>query len=441
VTSFTDVTEESSIDRGTAGGSPDRRGPDPDQITFVSNLYPPETIGGAERHVQRIAERLADRGYDVAVLTTGKRGSYSRFSFTHSRQAGVDVYRFTPLNMYTPIDHQDALWWQKPVQHAVDLWNPHVYRMLGAKLGVLDPDVIHVHNFGGLSNAVFPAAAGPDRAVLHTLHDYSFVHVQAGAFTNGQVDDPGPLMRPYQAFNRRTIEPHLDKVLAPSQFIIDTHRNEGVLAETPCERLPLGINQDSLAETVDKPDPRDFFRILFAGQLTVLKGVDVLVDAVRQIEGQDFRLDVLGKGPERESLERRAAGDDRIEFHGFVPDETLESFYERAHLTVVPSRWYDNSPMVIYESYAHGTPVLGADIGGIPELIDEGETGYTVPPEDAAALAAQLRCARDDIDAETFENARAKGDSLTLATHIESLLDHYRSVLAAPAGWAPTEGH
>jgi glycosyltransferase involved in cell wall biosynthesis len=441
VTSFTSASEESSVDSGAAGGSPDRRGSDPDQITFVSNLYPPETIGGAERHVQRIAERLADRGYDVAVLTTGNRGSYSRFSFTHSRQAGVDVYRFTPLNMYTPIDHQGAPGWQKPIHHAVDLWNPHVYRMLGGKLDELDPDVVHVHNFGGLSNAVFLAAAAPDRAVLHTLHDYSFVHVQASAFKDGEVDDPGPLMRPYQAFNRRTIEPYLDKVLAPSQFIIDTHRDEGVLTEIPCERLPLGVDQDCLAETVDKPDPRDVFRVLFAGQLTVLKGVDVLVDAVRQIEGLDLRLDVLGKGPERESLERRAAGDERIEFHGFVPDETLESFYERAHLTVVPSRWYDNSPMVIYESYAHGTPVLGAEIGGIPELIDEGETGYTVPTEDPAALAAQLRHTRADIDAETFDNARAKGDSLTLATHLESLLDHYRSVLAAPAGCPPTEGH
>ena len=70
--------------------------------------------------------------------------------------------------------------------------------------------------------------------------------------------------------------------------------------------------------------------------------------------------------------------------------DTVRDVYGAAGLTVVPSVWYDNSPVVIYESMLAGTPVVGSTIGGISELIEEGVTGYLVPPRDAEALAEKV---------------------------------------------------
>jgi glycosyltransferase involved in cell wall biosynthesis len=75
---------------------------------------------------------------------------------------------------------------------------------------------------------------------------------------------------------------------------------------------------------------------------------------------------------------------------GRVPFQEMRRLYASVDLTVVPSWWYDNSPMVIYESLLAGTPVLGAEIGGIPELILDEETGYIVPAGDAGALAEKV---------------------------------------------------
>ena len=84
----------------------------------------------------------------------------------------------------------------------------------------------------------------------------------------------------------------------------------------------------------------------------------------------------MGKGKDEDEFKKIAGSDQRIIFHGFVPDEELTQLYQKANVVVVPSIWYDNSPMVIYESLMNGTPIIGSRIGGIPELLEDGYNGF-----------------------------------------------------------------
>ncbi|RLM40495.1 glycosyltransferase, partial [Haloarcula sp. Atlit-47R] len=127
-------------------------------------------------------------------------------------------------------------------------------------------------------------------------------------------------------------------------------------------------------------------QILYVGQLTYSKGVDVLVEAVADFDSEDIEVHILGKGPQKSKLELMASDLENIHIHGFVPEDELKQMYLEADLTVVPSRWYDNSPMVIYESVAYGTPVIASKFGGIPELIDNGQTGHLFEPENPNQL-------------------------------------------------------
>jgi len=86
--------------------------------------------------------------------------------------------------------------------------------------------------------------------------------------------------------------------------------------------------------------------------------------------------------------------------------------------------------MVVYESFMYGTPVLGADIGGIPELIEEGATGYLFKPEDAESLSAQLKRARNEYSSAMFERVRRQGERLTLDNHIDELVSVYHGEIA-----------
>ncbi len=248
-------------------------------------------------------------------------------------------------------------------------------------------------------------------------------------FTNGKIIEPGLASRVYQRFNRLTVEPYLDYATAPSQFMLDMHRQYGLLENIESGRLRLGIEHTNEYTNWEPTDNE--FRCLFAGQLTYQKGVDVLIDAFSNFTAPTAptaRLDILGKGPERETLES-SVDDTRITFHGFVSEAELHERFKDAHLTIVPSRWYDNSPMVIYESFMHGTPVLGAEIGGIPELIEEGTTGYLFEPEDPEKLRVSLKRAEQDIDESIHSNVCARAQELTLTKHVEDLIELYEGLV------------
>ncbi len=399
---------------------------DGQRICFITNLYPPETIGGAETSVRTIAEALAERQYEVSVVTTASNddaragdGSFCE------QQNGVSVHRFTPWNLYTPFEYREQPGWKKPLMHLIDLWNPQAGRTVNRLLGDLAPDIVHVHNFGGLSPAVFRAAAA-HAPVIQTLHDYRLLHVDPGMFLGGAQRELDVLMRPFRAYNRRTVEPYLDRVLAPSQFMIDKHEETGFFDDVPTSVLRLGIPRDEQATPGAVADP---LRVLFVGQLARPKGVDVLLDALAYLDS-NIRVDIVGRGEAREQLEAQAAGDKRVTFHGFVSETDLAAFYQEATVTVVPSRWNDNSPMVIYESLARATPVVGSDMGGIPELIDTpGDdaptTGRVFPSEDPVALATAIESVCQTAPHIESRAAYARAGDYTLSAHLDSLLAHY----------------
>lgn len=131
--------------------------------------------------------------------------------------------------------------------------------------------------------------------------------------------------------------------------------------------------------------------IVLAGRLSPEKGIDVAIRAMGDIEGAV--LDIAGTGPDEAPLRRLAesVAPGRVRFLGLVDKAEVQRLMLAASVVVVPSRWYENQPMVVLESLARGVPVVGSDLGGMPELIEPGETGDLVPPNDPKALAAALR--------------------------------------------------
>ena len=127
----------------------------------------------------------------------------------------------------------------------------------------------------------------------------------------------------------------------------------------------------------------DYF--LFAGRLAPEKGVRTLVRAAVKA---GVRLRVAGTGPLEAEL-RKMPGADQVEWLGFCSGDALWEQVRNARAMVLPSELYENAPMSILEAYGSGVPVIGADIGGIPELIDT-STGWTFPSGDVDCLADRL---------------------------------------------------
>ena len=132
---------------------------------------------------------------------------------------------------------------------------------------------------------------------------------------------------------------------------------------------------DGIRSEVSKDEKTEKY-YLFFGRLSYEKGIKTLILAFR--ETPQCRLKIAGTGPLEEELKEfvRENKMDNVEFLGYQSGEPLQKLVSNAYFIMVPSEWYENNPMTIIEGYAAGVPVIGAKIGGIPEIIEDGRTGY-----------------------------------------------------------------
>jgi len=132
--------------------------------------------------------------------------------------------------------------------------------------------------------------------------------------------------------------------------------------------------------------------ILFVGQLIKGKGVDILLKAyalLLQKTGTPIPLHLIGQGNEEQALKTQvqdASYKAQVQFHGWVSHEELSRFYDNSTMVVVPSRWPEPFGMVGVEAMLRQRPVIGADVGGIPDWLKNGQNGLLVPPNDQNAL-------------------------------------------------------
>jgi glycosyltransferase involved in cell wall biosynthesis len=339
------------------------------KICLISNLYPPNVLGGAEVSVKKVSEELVKRGHEVIVITT--HFNDKKIEIIN----GVKIYQIDPLNIYAIYDHPNKTVLLKPLWHIIDLWNPYDDAIIKKILKRENPDIVHIHNFKGLSISSFAPAKSLNIPIVFTAHDYSLICMRANLLnSSGEICKNTPLTcKIYNKIQKHLVKNKPDLLISPSQFVINKLRSNGLFQDVKAEKVPLGIELKS-----NKKFEKDYstIDILYVGNLGEHKGVHILLNAFKKLKNNNIRLNIVGKGTCEKNLKVMAGNDKRIKFHGFLEGKELLNMYENANLTVVPSIWYDNSPMVIYESFNSGTPVIGSRIGGIPELVEDGFNGY-----------------------------------------------------------------
>lgn len=350
------------------------------KICQIIYTYPPYATGGADMYAKKISEELSKDGHDVVVITTRPYDGLSSLKSSSEIVDGIKVYRFYPLNIYSWINSANKSILEKVVWNTLDFWNLGTYFSIKNILKKEKPDVVHIHTPIWISLSAFDAIKSLKIPFVFTVHDYLLLCRRTLLLhADGSIcNEPKTVCKWYQKLSRKLAGNKPNKVIAPSQFIIDMLKTQGFFPETEFIKLSLGTELNSNKpvknyETID---------ILFAGTLINHKGVDVLIQAFKNLDHPNIRLHILGKGNDENLLKSMAKQDNRIIFHGFKQGKELNNCYQQANITVVPSVCFDNSPLVIYESFMNGTPVIGSKIGGIPELINEGINGFLFNPGD-----------------------------------------------------------
>ena len=339
------------------------------KVVVVSGIWPPDP-GGPASHAAALADFLATRGHRVRVVTTADAKPAKR-SYPVSWAARRSTLR-----------HVRAAWLvRKHARGADAVYATSMIRRaaIGARLA-RRPLVVKL-----VSDEVFERETRSGR-YLGTLDEFQrrgggarvrFLRTTRNAALRGarHVFCPSAYLRDVAL--RWGVDPERVSVLPnPAPEVPDMPAREDLRAE-------LGVDGQAL---------------VFAGRLGPQKTLGVALAALAAVP--DVAMTVAGEGPDRAALERGAAElglGSRVRFLGSVSRETVLRLFRAADASVLPSAW-ENFPHTVVESLAVGCPVIATAVGGVPEVVKDGENGLLVPPRDPSALAAAI--ARFFSDAE-----------------------------------------
>lgn len=316
-------------------------------------------------------------------------------------------------------------------------------RSIRALVGAARPRVAHLHNFHHqLSPSIVDALREEGVPCVQTLHDYKWICPSYLLFTEGKVCERCKGGRFHEAIVHRcihgswaasavaavemtlqrtahTLERGIRLAVSPSRFLAGKLAEFGVEGER-VRVVPNGVDLNELPATASAGSG-----FLFAGRLSLEKGVAHLLDAVGRARG--VHLSIAGEGPLEDSLRRRAqeVAPGRVEFLGALSREQVLQRMRASRALVLPSVCYENAPMSALEALGSGVPVIGTSLGGIPELVRHGLTGIVVEPADPAVLADALETLEQDpAQARRYgENARAMvAEEYALDRQVERML-------------------
>ena len=271
------------------------------------------------------------------------------------------------------------------------------------------PDVVHLNNVHTqLSPVMAELAHQRGIKVVWTLHDYKLLCPRYDCLKNGNticetcfngdkkacLDNKcmkGSKLASFIGFkeatvwNRERLEASTDVFICPSQFMADKMVQGGFSKskmQTLCNVIDVEKCKLSSTDYTDDvellPKKEDYY--CFIGRLSHEKGAKTLIEAANQLP---YKLVIIGGGPLMNEL--KAVANTNIEFVGFKQWDDIKQLVGKARFSVIPSEWYENNPLSVIEAQCLGTPVLGANIGGIPELTD-----YTFSSGNIADLKTKI---------------------------------------------------
>lgn len=415
------------------------------RILICSNLFPPHSVGGSEVVAYKQGSVLRRIGHDVRVFAGRLGPPRQRYRVTtETRDFHTTWMSITPEDLGG---------------HAQRLVNADAEREFSRVLDEFRPDVVHFHNVTGLSIAVIAACRRRGIPTVMTLHDYwgvcfknLMIKNDGSLCATGGFDClgcaevlagapllPSPVRNGHILLALRTV----DRFISPSHYLAERFAANGL----PADRMHVirnGIDFERFGAAPRRNGGNGGFTIGYIGQLIKHKGVEILLRSLAFMS-EDIQLIVVGDGEQGGHLRelcRELDLDRRVTFAGLVDNRRIAKFYEKMDVVIVPSVWPENSPVVITEAMASGIPVVASDIGGIPELVEDGITGFLIPPRNIRALAERVEYLhahpeeRRQMGAKATERIREH----ELGQQVAEVLEVYKGVVNRERGERPDLG-
>lgn len=354
-------------------------------------LYP---NGGSETYIFKLGEYLMSQGHEVQY-----------FGMEHEdRCVGNRVNAYTG-NM----DFHGGSKLAKLTYPIKTIYSTEARRKIRLVLDDFQPDVCHLNNFTYqltpsviLEIVKWRKQTGHDCKIVFTAHDYNlvcpnhmlnnpnthencekclgghFLNCTKGKCIHGSTAKSVIGTLEAYFWKMQGAYKYIDKIICCSEFLKSKMDTNPVFAKKT-------IALHNFVDKVEWKDTQKKDYVLYFGRFSEEKGIGTLIDVCKELP--DVQFVFAGTGP----LEEKVNGISNIKNVGFQKGSDLEKWIREARFSVYPSEWYENCPFSVMESQMYGTPVLGADIGGIPELIRDRETGELFESGNGAELKEKIQ--------------------------------------------------
>jgi len=397
--------------------------------------------GGAERYMFELAKVLQANGHEIVPFAMQHQDSFDT-PYADFFVSNIEYNRHSLLAKAATVARATGRM----------IYSTEARNRIAKLIEKTQPDIAHLHMIDHqLSPSILHALKDFNIPVIQTVHQYKLACPNYRLYnpTTGQVCEKclgGNLWHPIKerchkgsfvassmiaiesTLHRLTqiYEKNIDLFHVPSHFMGRKLRQPGV-GDGKVRHLFYAINMKDFEPHISAGE-----YVLYFGRLSDEKGILTLLEASRLYPTAP--LYIVGDGPQRPVLQEFAIKSEmsQVKFLGLKSGDDLKALVQNARVIVVPSEWYDNSPLVIYEAFATGKPVICSKMGGMPELVDDGQNGLHFEAGDAEELAAQMAAMWQNPKRamEFGRTARAKAETeFDPDVHYQKIYEWYQELI------------
>lgn len=373
------------------------------KLEVLSNNFPPEILGGAEICAHNLSEELS-RHTDIDLFVFAGKYNLSHRHSSYKIEECVNNYRIYRINLGS-----SALDFRNPM----NFYNPFIEEKYISIFKKERPDLLHAHNLAGLSMG--PVAYSKKRfniPIVMTLHDFWLICPKNTLLTKkGELCERGGesgcdgcnayLLTPFSNISMtirnkiiRKLSDNIDLFISPSEKLKEIMEDKGYGFKI--EHIENGLYLNPYLSIKNKEKYNKRFSILMLSYLSYHKGVYILIEAIKKLVDKGYsEIDLILAGAAENEIKLRdfihkTGLKSHISLLGKVSEAEKLQLFERSDVFVLPSLWYENQPLTIIEAMASNLPVVATDIGGIPEMVQDGRTGYLFERGDSIDLAMKI---------------------------------------------------
>lgn len=408
------------------------------KVLLVNNYY--YNRGGDCTYMFSLKELLEKHGHKVII-----------FSMHHPNNVDCEYSKY----FVSHIDYIDELT-NKKITSGMKVLRRTIYsrearNKMEALIRAERPDIAHIQNIHHhITPSVLYVLRKNKIPIVWTLHDYTSICPNTSFLANGKICEKCKKMKYYwplyirckkgsfSASTMAALETIVHRLMRVYDFV-DVFIAPSIFLKN--KFIEYGFKKDNLIHlnhfidypvTEEKLPSDDYY--LFVGRMTEEKGVKTLIDAA--IEVGSSHLKIVGGGPLLGTMKKYVNERDKcriIEFLDHKSRVELLDYYKKCKFVIIPSEWFENAGLIIFEAYACGKPVIGAGIGGIPEFIKDTERGLIFVSGDKNDLSASIRYLLNnpDLVAEMGENAKKYLiESHSGEKHYQEIMKIYENLLS-----------